>query len=458
MLWSALEHSAYMTQPIASPIAAGGAGTRYTGGPGPAPRPLPWDALQVALMVLVSLQVWRVHELFPSLAIHGLPILMTVIALTLLLLGRDPRRRLSALNHPVVRAAVGILALAALSVPGSLYPSRSLNFLLKDYSRTVLLMVLVAASVRGFADLRRYAWLQLGGVTLFAAVIVGRAQMGADGRLRDLAYYDVNDLAMLIVCSLPLVLYLWRRPAHAWARVVLAAATVFLLVALGKTGSRGGFLGFVAVGGYLLLRLRGVSTLQRIGTVALLATLLGTVASDKYFDRIETIFHPSADYNWSGKSETGRMEIWKRGMGYMLDHPLLGVGAAAFPVAEGTLAPEALEQRRYGRGFKWSAPHNSFVQVGAELGIGGLILFVALLAAAFGTLARLRRVRVPEIAVVAQVFTASLVAFVVTASFLSQAYSAYLYTLLGMILGLAKIVSLAQPPVPARAPMPRPVG
>lgn len=446
-----------MTQPIAYRTAAGAYGARYDGVPA-GPARVPWDALQVALMLLVALQVWRVHELFPSLAVHGLPILMTVVALTLLLLGRDPRRRLAALNHPVVRTASGIVALAALSIPGSLYSNRSLDFLLKDYGRTVMLMVLVAASVRGFADLRRYAWLQLAGVTLFSAVIVGRAQMGADGRLRDLAYYDVNDLAMLIVCTLPLVLYLWRKPAQPWARVVLAATTVFLLIALGKTGSRGGFLGFVAVGGYLLLCLRGVSTVQRIGTVALLATLLATVASDQYFDRIETILHPSTDYNWSGKSQTGRMEIWKRGVGYMLDHPLLGVGAAAFPVAEGTLAPEALEQRRYGRGFKWSAPHNSFIQVGAELGVGGLVLFIALLAGAFRTLTRLRRAPVPEVAVVAQIFTASLIAFVVTASFLSQAYSAYLYTLLGMILGLAKIVSLARPPMAARAPIPRPPG
>src|SRR2546430_7531175 len=44
------------------------------------------------------------------------------------------------------------------------------------------------------------------------------------------------------------------------SRVILLAGTAFLMVTLGKTGSRGGFLGFLAVGGYLLLRLRGVST------------------------------------------------------------------------------------------------------------------------------------------------------------------------------------------------------
>lgn len=413
----------------------------------------PFDAFHVTLCVLVSLQVWRVHELFPGLAIHGLPILATVAAVTLFALSNGVWSRVSSLNHPITRAALGILLLVALSVPGSLYPGGSANFLLKDYLRSVLLMLLIAGSIRGFGDVRRYAWLQLAGVTLFSAVIVARAQMDPNGRLRDMAYYDVNDLAMLIVCTLPLVLYLWRKPATPWSRAILAGATVFLMVALGKTGSRGGFLGFLAVGGYLLLRLRGVSTVQRVTTVALLATLLVTLASDKYFDRIETMFNLREDYNWSGKSETGRMEIWERGLGYMTAHPFLGVGVAQFGAAEGTLSPEAVERQRYGGSFKWTAPHNSFIQIGAEVGVGGLVLFVALLAAAFRTLGRLRRAAAPEIAVPAQILTASLVAFVVTASFLSQAYSAYLYTLLGMILGLARIVWLATPRV-----RPSPVG
>ena len=421
-----------------------------------APPRLPWDSVLTALMALVLLQVWRVHELFPTLAVHGLPILMTVLAVGLLALGRDPRRRIGSLDQPLVRVALGILLLTVLSIPGSLYPGYSVNFVLKDYARTVTLMLLVGASVRGLVDLRRVAWVQLAGVILFSAVIVSQAQMGADGRLRDVAYYDVNDLAMLIVCTLPLVLYLWRKPARLWSRVLLAAGTVFLMVTLGKTGSRGGFLGFLTVGGYLLLRLRGVSTLQRVTTVALLGTLLVAVASDKYFERIQTILDLSTDYNWSGKSETGRVEIWKRGTGYMLDHPFLGLGPGAFPVAEGTLAPEALEQRRYGRGFKWSAAHNSFIQIGAELGVGGLIMFVALFAAAFRVLGRLRAVPLVEIAVLAQILTGSLVAFIVTASLLSQAYSAYLYTLLGMVLGLWKIASFTRPPAPAGSAPPAP--
>src|SRR5881628_2440826 len=112
--------------------------------PPPAPAPVPperlrWAAVQVTLAVLLGVQVWRVHELFPILAIYGLPFAATVVALLVYWLDRDQRRRIGGLHQPVVRAAVGILALVALSVPGSLYPGLSLGFLLKDYLRSVIL-------------------------------------------------------------------------------------------------------------------------------------------------------------------------------------------------------------------------------------------------------------------------------------------------------------------------------
>jgi len=411
--------------------------------PAPAPAPVPaerlrWDAVQVTLAVLLGVQVWRVHELFPILAIYGLPFAATVVALLVYWLDRDQRRRIGGLHQPVVRAAVGILALVALSVPGSLYPGLSLGFLLKDYLRSVILMLLVAGSVRGLVDLRRLAWIQLAGVTLLSAVILARAQMTSDGRLHNMDYYDVNDLATLIVCSLPLAVYLWR-PARPAARLPLAAAIAFLMMTLGKTGSRGGFLGFLAVAAYLLLRWQAVSGAKRVGTVALLAVLLVAVADDAYFERMQTLLHPSTDYNWSGQSETGRIEVWKRGIGYMASYPVLGVGAQAFNVAEGTLGGARMQQ--YGKGFKWSAAHNAFIEIGAEIGVLGLILFVALLVAAFRTLSAVRRGPSNEATLVAQALTASLVGFVVTGMFLSQAYSANFYALLGMTIALARISS-----------------
>src|SRR2546429_9175152 len=73
-----------------------------------APR-LPWDSLQLTLFLLVSLQVWRVPELFPTLAGHGRPILTTVAAIGRFLLGPDPRRRIGGGNAPPGGAAPGAL-------------------------------------------------------------------------------------------------------------------------------------------------------------------------------------------------------------------------------------------------------------------------------------------------------------------------------------------------------------
>jgi len=228
--------------------------------------------------------------------------------------------------------------------------------------------------------------------------------------------------------------------------------TLFLMTTLGETGSRGGFLGFVVVAGYLLVRFEGISRAKRLGAVALLVVMLVGLASDRYFERIETILHPSTDYNWSGQSATGRMEIWRRGVEYMLSHPVLGVGAANFERAEGTLSPEAHERQRYGRSFRWSTAHNSFIQIGAELGVMGVVLLGALLVDGIRMLGRIRRRPVGEAAVLAQVLTACLVGFVVTALFLSQAYSAYLYSLLGLALGLTRVVSAAGRPQPRTGP------
>jgi O-antigen ligase len=56
----------------------------------------------------------------------------------------------------------------------------------------------------------------------------------------------------------------------------------------------------------------------------------------------------------------------------MATNPVLGVGVDGFQFAEGTLAGKVNEG--YGIGF--TAAHNSFVQIGAELGVLGLVTFV----------------------------------------------------------------------------------
>jgi O-antigen ligase len=137
------------------------------------------------------------------------------------------------------------------------------------------------------------------------------------------------------------------------------------------------------------------------------------------------------------------MKIWQRGIGYMLAYPVFGVGANNFNAAEGMLSPFA-QRQQLGRGVKWNAAHNSYVQVGAELGIPGLLMFIGMFASAFAALRRSsRRVGIarsdnagPELT---QAISASLVGFVVGAVFLSLAYSEILFTLLALAVALQKV-------------------
>jgi len=81
-------------------------------------------------------------------------------------------------------------------------------------------------------------------------------------------------------------------------------------------------------------------------------------ASAETWERLVSLGNSSEDYNYT--SRDGRIEVWKRGVGYMVQNPVLGVGADAFFVADGTISGK----ENLGFGIKYSAAHNSVVQVG----------------------------------------------------------------------------------------------
>jgi O-antigen ligase len=122
-------------------------------------------------------------------------------------------------------------------------------------------------------------------------------------------------------------------------------------------------------------------------------------------------------------------------------------------VAEGTLFNKAVEMQSHGKGAKWGVAHNSFIETGAELGIPGLIFYVAMLLAAFSALRSVRAFpggpRDPPN--LAQALTASLLGFVVGAFFLSLEYSDLVFALCAFATALAKTTRVARLPVRARA-------
>jgi O-antigen ligase len=414
------------------------------GGPAPVPTGVAgWDALLITVAIATLAFVWRLQDLFPVLRPFELPTVSVLAALGLALFGpKHGRRWAPYVRHPIARLSGVLLMLMFLSVPGSLYQGLSFRFIFQDHLKTLLLAALLCYSVRSWKDVERLAIVQLIGAAIYAYVIATRFEVGSGGRLGRLLYYDANDIGLLLVCCLPFGVYFLRPGQGALRRVIAAAVLAVSLFTIVKSGSRGAFLGIIAVGLYLALAYRAVPAARRLAAVGVLSAVFLVAAGDQYWTLMESMLTPTQDYNWD--SESGRRKVWTRGVGYMLDHPLVGVGVAAFPVAEGTVSARASLQE-YGFGFKWSAAHNSFVQIGAEIGVLGLLAFIALLWVAMrlayrmgvGNAPRAPPASVRDTAALGQALAGSLIGFCVVGFFLSHAYSAFLYSLLAMVLGLA---------------------
>ena len=416
-----------------------------------------WSPLNLALGLLILCFVWRVQDLFPILAKLRVPLFASFFGFGYFFVDHGIRRLKPLWRHPVIKWSLVILFVMAAGVPFALYNGLVVRFIINDHLRTIALLLVMAACMHRFKDVERMMIVHLVGAAAFAFLTITRYQVGMDGRLGDLGYYDANDLGMLMVGAMPMAIYFLR--AGSGVKLIyrlfgLAALGLFVLTVM-KTGSRGAFLGLIGIAIYITLRFKSIKSGVRWGAVFAGFLVLNIVGGEKYWAMMSTLLNPKADYNWSaseGGEQTGRMEVWKRGFGYMKEHPLTGVGARNFSIAEGTISPQAAMQA-YGVGFKWSEAHNSFVQVGAELGFIGLFAFILQLGNAFSSLRKVQKRAVgppSEVAsarALAQALTGSLIGYVVAGFFLSQGYAAFLYVLLGMIVALHKVTV---PPAQAR--------
>lgn len=399
------------------------------------------DLLLLLLFGYVLVTVWRVQDLYPVLGTIRAPLLVAAASLVLYLLDTNPRRALAHIRTPLLYLALGMGLVVFASGVFGVWTGHTIHFLIDDFAKTLGMMVLLAASMRSAADVRKLAALQVLGGLLYCVTILSRFSVGQGGRLGNLVFYDANDLAMMLVVTLPLVLLLAR---FASTRVVAVLATLSLpiyLITIVKTGSRGGFLALLAVVGYLLFGFKAFSRRARITAVVLGALGFAVVASGQYWAMMGTMLNPTADYNFAGNARSGRMELWKRGMGYLWQYPVFGVGAANFQYAEGNLSDVA-SLRRYGIYYKTMVPHNSYVQIAAETGVVGIGLFVTLLIVAFKTASRLGRSAPPGRptfeAAFGQSMVASLIGYCVAAFFLTQGFAAILYVMFAALMALSK--------------------
>jgi hypothetical protein len=336
--------------------------------------------------------------------------------LTFLFTGRSTKNGL--FDNKQVRLYVALLSVMVFSILFSYYARLSFNFVFIIYSQIVLFFVFFIITISDIKRLERVLFACCVGIGLYSliylvkgATVVNRVTFGE--------MFDPNDIAF-VVLSIIMFNFVFLRGKSSTSMKVVSVANIcagFLLIL--KTGSRGGFVAALVASALLLFSKKRVISMKYKG-LFLLALIVYLLSSNNDFTRFETILHPKEDYNMT--DEQGRVAIWKMGMRAMLLRPVSGVGVGCFPEAVGR------DREKRGLGAqRWQTAHNSFVQFGTETGVIGLVIFILLNLGTFRIFRRIRSVAVNEkLANIAEMAFIGFSGVMVSAMFLSQAYSVYL--------------------------------
>jgi len=426
---------------------------RFRRGPQPDKLRLRLDPLRIVVCFIIILVVSRIHQYAPALAKTRPLLILTV--LSAIYAFSNPRLliRDSVFGTWPARVIAGIGIMAVLAVPFGISMGNSGKFVLDVFWKTILLAFLIIASCRTARDLYAYAWsyvigaLVLSYLALFFFDLQRYGTNFSYARLSGLATWDANDVVLVLMPALAcaLLVYQVARPR---GRLIALMALVGIGATVARSGSRGGLIGLVAVGVALLLFGRGVSFGKRVVTVVVVAAGLGIWAPQGYWKQMESILSPKQDYNYTSKD--GRKEVAKRGIGYMLSRPLVGLGINNFEKAECSISEKALNTPA-GWGIRCTPPHNSFVQAGSELGIPGLLLWSSIPLLGIVSLLRLGR-RLPYrwrrgtreerfLRLACPYFAVALVGFTATCFFLNFAWLEPYYVLAAFVASLMGVIA-----------------
>ncbi len=404
------------------------------------------DPLRIALFLVVFLSIGRMHQHYAILALFRPALVLVGLATALALLQPKYLNQAPVLKTWPAKIVAAIGAMALASAPLGISLGASATFILSDFSKTLLLFFLLVAATRHARDLIAFSWAFALGCAFLVYLSLFFFQVSSFGgvgpaRLWKMYMYDANDINSILVIGFGLVALLVQTctGASRYAAIILMLG---IGAATARSGSRGGFLGFVVVGAALLVTLNRVSLAKRVGFVGMIGLGLGLFAPSGYWDQMKTILTPKEDYNWS--AEDGRRQIFNRGVGYMMEYPIGGLGIGNFPRAECTISSKA-ENHAINTGLTCTAPHNTYLQIGAELGIPGLILWLVMI---FGGIVKLRTLakRLPRnwesgdsearfLFHAPRYLTVCLTGFAVTSFFVSHAYLDPVYLLMALMAG-----------------------
>lgn len=240
---------------------------------------------------------------------------------------------------------------------------------------------------------------------------------------------NANELAGALALGVGLAGGLAAIAKTALGRSLAIGVAALCVMAIFLTGSRGGLIGLAAMLIAAVVLAKGRRLLLTLALLTVVTAGIGYIATSAPEQSRERILHPGRG--------TGRIDIWTVGGRMVSANPVTGVGAGNFTVSSihYLLRPGSLPDAQY-IADEPSVAHNTYLEVLAELGIPGAILFLALiiflLGCSIAALSRFRSLGDRRMQALTIAIAVSLIGLLTQYVFGSQQYSRQLWLLLGL--------------------------
>lgn len=241
---------------------------------------------------------------------------------------------------------------------------------------------------------------------------------------------DNNHFGAAMLVTLPLMYYLYLQSQHRIVRQIMMAVLLLTLISVIGTYSRGALLGLVAAGGIFWLRSKH-KVILGVVMVGCLAGAASTMPAG-WLDRMHTIQTYDQD-----ASASERLVLWEISWKLALNRPLLGSGFG------GPYSREVVD--KVAPGGPARAVHSIWFELLGEHGFPTFFVWVGLTVA--GVVYSFRLIQLardrPDLAWagdLARMSQISIVAYLVSGTFLSLSYWDFYWTILVVLAATYRVV------------------
>lgn len=405
------------------------------------------DVRVTAAMVGLGVYLWVIHSFRAELAQPALILGLVALAISTY----NPR-----LPAPLVWFGAFVLW-SALTFPAS-KPGVADSEVLLDYSKFWLIFLVSCNAVHNKRQLHILLVLWLGIFAVYPVrgtlinFAIGNSFFGRYAW--NFTFRNPNDLAALTLPILAMSIAVLQGQGQAkWIRLSAIAGVLVLPLMIIITQSRGGILALASLGLLVLVQYRRQARGYALAFLSVGVVVL--TAPPDVWDRLKGLLEvgtDSASLSAVDQEESAeqRFEIWKVAIAITKANPLTGVGLGGYPVAHRQMA-SSTAFAPIARGARDT--HSLYLNLLAETGLVGFLLFAGMLSAVFWSGKNaIRNLRYPDPVSARQIQTLlfGLVALLQACLFATLNAVPYLYVYLGVICSAIAVLSSSTPGGTAR--------